>query len=229
MPDVTVNPVIDIDRDIPIQVYYLDSGTAIFKCVASPEGVVFAKEGSIAVSDTGLVYVKSTSLSVNTGWEAIATIPSGGNVETRIVTDLSNTATSGTGLDSLTSITIPANTLAIGDRLIIVADGNFNGVAGNKRLAVIGDGFTIFDTGLVAINNSNWHLEIQALRVSAIGFLLTVRLSTNGFGVTSTPNWFAATAFQTPNFGAAYVFQCLGEVANAADSVSQGNFIASLL
>ncbi len=217
---ITVNPSIDMISDQQPSVFYLDDGTAVFKCIGSPEGAIEANAGSWALSTNGLAYLKTT-MGGNTGWRAHERV---------VAVDVSNTTTVGTGLDPLTSLTIPANTLVTdGQRLNVVADGNFNGAAGNKRLTLIGDGFTILDTGLIAINNSNWHLELQALRVSSVGLLLTARLSTNGFGVTSTPVFLGGTGFQTPNFAAAYVLQCLGECANGADSVSQGSFVASVL
>jgi hypothetical protein len=231
MPFITQNPTLDLVSEQQPCIWYLDDGTAIFKGVGTPEGVVFAGPGSIFVNGSGQAYLKTTGTTLNTGWQQIPTLSSGQNFERTIVVDVSSTTTSGTGEDPLTSITIPSGTFtADGQRLKIVADGNFNGVAGNKRLVMRFDTTTdVFDTGLVAIHNSNWHMDIQALRVSA-GLLITCRFTTNAFGATSVPVSYGAVGFiAAPNYGNAHTFDFLGEVANAADSVSQGACIASLL
>lgn len=64
---ITTNPTLDLQTDQPPFVYYFDDGTALFKSVGSPEGLIAARIGSIAVSNAGLVYIKTTD-SGNTGW-----------------------------------------------------------------------------------------------------------------------------------------------------------------
>jgi hypothetical protein len=54
---------------------YVDDLVAIFTCNGSPEGVIFANTGSIALSDNTGVYKKTTDLS-NTGWVELT----GGNI-----------------------------------------------------------------------------------------------------------------------------------------------------
>lgn len=63
---VYTNPLIDQEPNSKI-VFYLDNKCAIFTCNASPEGVILANTGSIALSDNGSVYKKTTD-DVNTGW-----------------------------------------------------------------------------------------------------------------------------------------------------------------
>jgi hypothetical protein len=65
MPTYT-NP--SIDQEIsPKQIFYVDNKCAIFTCNGSPEGVILANTGSIALSDNGSVFKKTTD-DVTTGW-----------------------------------------------------------------------------------------------------------------------------------------------------------------
>lgn len=82
----------EITRRTPFkQLFYLDLACAIFTCNGNPEGVIDANTGSIALSDNGLVYKKTTDNSVN-GWIEIG----GGSVSDvsevifRNSTDISN-------------------------------------------------------------------------------------------------------------------------------------------
>lgn len=228
MPFQNNDPTIDLG-DSSIRLFYLQNGTAIFMGNGtSPEGVIFAGVGSIKFGSDGKMWLKTSGLSLSTGWQQVGTFAAGLGFEKIVVADTSSTTTVGTGLDNLTSIVIPGNTWAVGQRINYVADGNYNGAGGTKRLVLVGGAATVLDTGLLAINNSNWHLEAQLLRVSA-GLLCTVRLSFNGFGATDVTVWRGATAFQTPVFANPYTIQIQAECANAGDTVTQGTAIASLL
>lgn len=68
---ITSNPSISLQANIgaPL-IYYFADGAALFGCIGNPEGVIPANKRSIAVSDNGSVYIKTTDL-VNTGWIAI--------------------------------------------------------------------------------------------------------------------------------------------------------------
>ena len=63
---VYTNPIIDQEPS-PKFVFYVDNKCAIFTCNGSPEGVILANTGSIALSDNGSVFKKTTD-DVNTGW-----------------------------------------------------------------------------------------------------------------------------------------------------------------
>ncbi len=63
---VYTNPAIDQEIS-PKVVFYLDNKCAIFTCNGSPEGVILANTGSIALSDNASVFKKTTD-DVNTGW-----------------------------------------------------------------------------------------------------------------------------------------------------------------
>lgn len=63
---VYTNPIIDQEPS-PKVVYYIDNKCALFTCNGSPEGVILANTGSIALSDNGSVFKKTTD-DVNTGW-----------------------------------------------------------------------------------------------------------------------------------------------------------------
>jgi len=64
---ITQNPTIDLaERDV--FVYYLTGGSAIFGCVGDPEGQIVANKNSLAISDNGNTYTKTTD-NVATGWQ----------------------------------------------------------------------------------------------------------------------------------------------------------------
>ncbi len=68
---ITTNPSVSLQANIGAPVlYYLSDGAAIFGCIGSPEGVIAANKRSLALSDNGNVYYKTTD-SVNTGWSAL--------------------------------------------------------------------------------------------------------------------------------------------------------------
>lgn len=74
---ITTNPTIDMESEQQPNLYYLDDGVCLFKCIGNPENVIRANKGSIASSTNGSLYIKTTD-SVATGWIAIGagTIPS---------------------------------------------------------------------------------------------------------------------------------------------------------
>lgn len=66
---ITQNPTIDpTERDI--FVYYLTGGSAVFGCVGDPEGLITANRNSLAISNNGNVYTKTTD-GVSTGWQVV--------------------------------------------------------------------------------------------------------------------------------------------------------------
>lgn len=72
MSSVTQNPTISLEPNpFAPGIYYLADGTAIFACIGNPNGVIPANKRSLAISDDGNVYIKTTDL-LSTGWTAIA-------------------------------------------------------------------------------------------------------------------------------------------------------------
>ncbi|HEY7160206.1 MAG TPA: hypothetical protein VH815_03060 [Acidobacteriota bacterium] len=76
-----------IDQEItPKQLFYPDNKCAIFTCNGNPQGVIIANTGSIALSDNGSIYKKTTD-DIATGWVELQsgasaspfTIVNGGN------------------------------------------------------------------------------------------------------------------------------------------------------
>lgn len=55
----TVNPNIDIASEQQPSIYYLDDGTAIFKVVTDPNGLIIANAGSLALQNNGDAWIKS--------------------------------------------------------------------------------------------------------------------------------------------------------------------------
>ena len=226
---ITQNPTLDMVSDQPPLIFYLDDGTAVFKVVSDPEGVITANAGSLALGAGGAAWLKTTD-GGNTGWVRAQVAQPGQTFARTVAVDTANYTTVGTGVDSLGSITIPANTLtADGQRIKLSANGNFNGAAGNKRLQLFFSGGTlVFNTGLVAVSNANWLLDVEAIRVAG-GVLISARLSTSGFGATTTPVWYGATVFAgAVNFALAHNFDFEGECANGADTVTRGGAVAVL-
>jgi hypothetical protein len=60
------NPTID-QKNAAKYVFYVDTRCAIFTCHGSPEGVIQADTGSLALSDDGNIYKKTTD-NITTGW-----------------------------------------------------------------------------------------------------------------------------------------------------------------
>lgn len=69
---ITSNPTISLQANIgaPL-IYYFADGAAIFGCIGSPEGVIVANARSIAITELGAIYVKTTD-GVNTGWSLVS-------------------------------------------------------------------------------------------------------------------------------------------------------------
>lgn len=72
MGQITANPTISLQANIgaPL-IYYFADGAAIFGCIGSPEGVIVANARSIAITELGAIYVKTTD-GVNTGWSLVS-------------------------------------------------------------------------------------------------------------------------------------------------------------
>jgi hypothetical protein len=81
---VYTNPIIDQDISSKV-VYYIDNKCALFTCNGSPEGVILANTGSIAISDNGSIYKKTTD-DLTTGWVELT----GGTVSSPFVVSGTN-------------------------------------------------------------------------------------------------------------------------------------------
>lgn len=89
MGQILENPTISLQANIgsPL-IYYFADGAALFGCIGNPEGVIAANKRSIAVSDDGNIYIKTTD-NVNTGWNV-----NGGGGGSGTVTSIGVTANS---------------------------------------------------------------------------------------------------------------------------------------
>ena len=81
---VYTNPIVDQEPS-PKVLYYVDNKCALFTCNGSPEGVILANTGSIALSDNGSVFKKTTD-DINTGWVELT----GGTVSSPFVVSGTN-------------------------------------------------------------------------------------------------------------------------------------------
>lgn len=126
------NPTIDQEIS-PKQVFYPDNKVGIFTCNGSPEGIILASTGSIALSDNGSVYKKTTD-NVNTGWVELQsgasaspfTIVNGGNNAALAVSASGLTIT----VDGGTSLTLRSNGQILGVKRRINLDVSIIGNVG---------------------------------------------------------------------------------------------------
>lgn len=202
---VYTNPIIDQEPS-PKVVYYVDNRCAIFTCNGSPEGVILANTGSIALSDNGLVYKKTTD-DIATGWIELqsgfaATVPRRINIDNSVVGNV------GAGLDSLHSFTIPANTLAAtNDEIAFEGGGPIANNANTKRVAFSFDGQITVDSGLRIVTsagaNIGWKILGTVIRLTAttVRINATIYLGFMGVDSANTPNGFGAGGtMQTKTF-----------------------------
>lgn len=228
---ITENPVVDL-QDRGAFIVYIDGGVVIAKSVASPEGLVKAAPGSLLLSGDGNGYLKTTQKVLDIGWSQVQIAAAGQGFEKTLFRNTTAAGTIGTGLDALQTSSFAANTLDITGKLVnVIAEGNYNGALGNKRLVVRFDNVTqLLDTGLQALNNQNWHFQMVISRVLNDAFF-TSRLSFTPFGTSGVaPTQFGATVFiPGVNFGASHTIDFLGECANAGDSIDQRLTVLSSL
>jgi hypothetical protein len=165
MSAITQNPTVDrkLVAGAP-GLYYLQDGTAIFGCLGSPEGVILADRGSLAIDvNTGLHYRKATN-NVTTGW----VVDSGNTAVRQLISDTG--FGNGAGVETtLLTATVPANTLtANNDAFRIALAGESAANANNKQLRWYFPTATIFfDTGPIAMNNRDWVCELVIGRVNS--------------------------------------------------------------
>lgn len=169
---ITTFPIIDVKTPPAINVFYLDSGIAIFGVPSNPETIVAAFPGSFAIDVAGNWYRKTTGTG-NTGWVAISAVGSIANVLRRIARNTTPIGNVGAGLDPLHSFTIdtPNRLLVDGDDIEAVFGGLLAANDNNKRFVIQIDGQTIFDCGLLdfdgAVGRDMWSFQVNIVRVTA--------------------------------------------------------------
>lgn len=161
-------------------------GLLVGNSTATPIGQTHLINSAVGVEPLYLEAIASTSVptirGVISGIQSFAFNPSGKlvggcNVPTsnqqfsaigNAKSDVSTIGNVGTGNDNLLAFTIVANALAnTGDYAEFDAFGEFAANANNKTLQVVYGGTTIFNTGAVAFNGSNWRLNVKILRTGA--------------------------------------------------------------
>lgn len=71
MGQIIENPIVSLQANIGAPLlYYLADGAAVFGCIGNPDGVIVANKRSLALSDNGNVYFKTTD-GVSSGWNAL--------------------------------------------------------------------------------------------------------------------------------------------------------------
>lgn len=202
---VYTNP--NIDQEIsPKQVFYPDNKVGIFTCNGVPNGVILANTGSIALSDNGSVYKKTTD-DVNTGWIEL-TSSFAATVMRRINIDVSIVGNVGAGLDPLHSFSLPANSLATNnDEVQFEGGGTLANNANTKRITFFFDGQLTVDSGLRTVTsagaNIGWKILGTVVRLTAttVRINATIYLGFMGVDSANTPNGFGAGgAMQTKTF-----------------------------
>jgi len=145
---VYTNPLIDQEIS-PKVVFYVDNKCAIFTCNGSPEGVILANTGSIAISDNGSIYKKTTD-DLTTGWVELAsgTVSSPLNISGTNPT-LNFVDTDGGDDDGVISVQSDLMTISIvgGTPITINALGQILGVERNINIdvSVVGNVLTGLD------------------------------------------------------------------------------------
>lgn len=168
------NPTIDQEFS-PKFIYYADNRCAIFTCNGSPEGVILANTGSIALSDNGNVYKKTTDLVV-TGWIELAALSATG-VARNIRSDNTVVGNIGAGVDTLDTFSLLAGSLPTNNSYLdTFYAGTFANTAANlKRILLSFGGTTLFDSAVFdfegAANASNWTLSGKISRISDVSIV----------------------------------------------------------
>lgn len=213
---ITENPTIDL-LDYAPRLLYIDDGVAIFKTLASPEGLVTANAGSVALDATGKFYVKQTN-GVATGWVSVTTTA---NVGARILQSNTNAVgNTGGGSDQLHVATggVGSFTLqADGEFIDIYSRGTTAANANTKRyvyrIAGIGD---ILNTGLQSMNNATWEAHCRITRVTSTLVRGTGRFFT---GVSGSNRFVQSADIAVSDLGSNSIFpESQGESGAAADN-----------
>lgn len=171
---VTSFPLIDTKLPPPINVFYLDTGIAVFAVPSNPEGIVSAFPGSFAIDLAGNWYRKSTGVG-NTGWVS-SNAGSTSNLTRRFHTDTSLVGNVGAGLDTLHTFTLPANSLATnGDYLTVHYAGVYAAnSASTKRVVINFGGVVVSAPGLTDITNCTWNYDIRYVRITSTSVLASI-------------------------------------------------------
>lgn len=139
---VYTNPIVDQEPS-PKVVYYVDNKCALFTCNGSPEGVILANTGSIALSDNGSVFKKTTD-DLTTGWIELT----GGTVSSPFVISGTNPTLSFVDTDigdDDASISVQSDLMTIGivggTPIVLNAFGNILNIPRNiqSRNDVVGN------------------------------------------------------------------------------------------
>lgn len=196
---ITTFPIIDVKLPPSVNVFYLDSGIAVFGVPSNPEGIVAAFPGSFAVDvATGNWYRKSAGVGT-VGWVIAGASGVFSNVPRAIFRNFTPTGNVGAGLDTLHSFTLdtPNRLLTDGDYVKGRFAGLFATNDNNKRPVIQFDGQTIFDSGLLdldgAVGRDHWAMDTMIARVSsttvnAITFVEFGQLFADGAGTFSSTN-----------------------------------------
>lgn len=171
---VTTFPLIDVKIPPSVNVFYLDTGIAIFAVPSNPEGIVSAFPGSFAIDVAGNWYRKSIGTG-NTGWVS-SNAGSTSNLVRRLPTDISVVGNIGAGLDTLHTFTLPANSLATdGDYLNVHYSGIFAAnSASTKRVVINFGGVVVSNPGLTDITNCAWNYDIRYVRITSVSVLVSI-------------------------------------------------------
>lgn len=134
-----------------------------------------------------------------------------------VASKFSSTGNVGTGVDTLHSVTVPAALLFNdGDMFIYKAAGTFGATANNKELVVKFGGVTLFTTGVLAINNSTWDLEVRVIKDGTDSYRAVARITSNSALITTPVQITASTAL---DLDAAQTFLVTGEATADNDIV----------
>lgn len=212
-------------------------GLLVGNSTATPIGQTHLINGAVGVEPLYLEAIASTSVptirGVQSSIQSFAFMPSGKliggcNIPTanqqfsalgNAKSDVSTIGNVGGGNDNLLSFSIGANVLAnTGDYAEFDAFGDFAANANNKTLQIVYGATTIFNTGAVAFNGSNWRINAKILRTGASAGKSIVTFWSND----ATTPFLQEIFITTEDFTAAKTVQFKGEsAASATDDIRQ--------
>ena len=130
-------------------------------------------------------------------------------------------STSGTGTDTLISVTIPANTVTGGSKIHVAAWGTMTGTAGNKNVNLV-FGTTSYTLIPVATTADNWRIDAD-LYLSSVTAQKLNAIGTRGTSVVGN-----TVVSMGESFSDAIAIKCTGVCANAGDVITQTGLVVDI-
>ncbi len=123
------------------------------------------------------------------------------------------------GVDTLITYTLPANILARdGYNLEIKAWGTFAANGNNKQLKLLFGGATLYDTGIVAVNNGTWMINATIVRTGTATQQAITTITSNNATVANSVTY----SVPSETLSGTITIKCTGEATTTNDIVQNG-------